>query len=191
MKLIVGLGNPGKEYAGTRHNAGFEVVDLLTEVLGTDVKKRKFGARFGEGEYAGKKVILLKPQLYMNRSGEPVATAAGFYRLSAGDVLVVSDDMALEPGRIRVRAKGSSGGHNGLADVLEKLGTDEVMRLRIGIGQSDEADSVDYVLGRPGKEQRALIADGIGRAKEAALCWVENGADETMARFNFAPRNLY
>ncbi len=195
MKLIVGLGNPGKEYAGTRHNAGFEVVDLLTEVLGTDVKKRKFGARFGEGEYAGKKVILLKPQLYMNRSGEPVATAAGFYRLSVGDVLVVSDDMWLEPGRIRVRAKGSSGGHNGLADVLEKLGTDEVVRLRIGIGQSDEAaqereraiDSVDYVLGRPSKEQRALIADGIGRAKEAALCWVENGADETMARFNFAP----
>ena len=187
MKLIVGLGNPGKEYKGTRHNVGFEVVDLLTEVLGTDVKKRKFGARFGEGEYAGTKVLLLKPWRYMNRSGEVVATAVGFYRLSVGDVLVVSDDMWLEPGRIRVRAKGSSGGHNGLVDVLEKLGTDEVVRLRIGIGQSDEADSVDYVLGRPSKEQRALIADGIGRAKEAALCWVKNGVDETMARFNFAP----
>jgi len=193
IRMIVGLGNPGAEYAGTRHNAGFEVVDLLAEVLGTDVKKSKFGARFGECEFAGGKVILLKPQLYMNRSGEPVATAAGFYRLGAGDVIVVLDDMALEPGRIRIRAKGSAGGHKGLADVLARFGTDEVVRLRIGIGRSDEPDSArkgswgaDYVLSRPTPEQRTLIDAAIDRAKDAVLCWAEYGVDEAMTRFNSA-----
>ncbi len=191
IRMIVGLGNPGAEYARTRHNAGFEVVDLLAEALGTDVKKSKFGARFGECEFADGKLILLKPQLYMNRSGGPVATAAGFYRLVAGDVLVVLDDMALEPGRIRIRAKGSAGGHKGLADVLARLGTDEVARLRIGIGRNDEPDSArrgaDYVLSKPTPEQKTLIDEAIDRAKDAVLCWAEYGVDEAMTRFNSAP----
>ena len=190
IRMIVGLGNPGAEYARTRHNAGFEVVDLLAEALGTDVKKSKFGARFGECEFADGKLILLKPQLYMNRSGGPVATAAGFYRLVAGDVLVVLDDMALEPGRIRIRAKGSAGGHKGLADVLARLGTDEVARLRIGIGRNDEPDSArrgaDYVLSKPTPEQKTLIDEAIDRAKDAVLCWAEYGVDEAMTRFNSA-----
>jgi PTH1 family peptidyl-tRNA hydrolase len=115
MKMIVGLGNPGDEYADTRHNTGFKVIDALAETVGVKVKRRKFGARFKLCEFAGKKLILLKPWQFMNRSGQAVATAMGFYKLHAEKLMVVTDDMDLEPGRIRVRAKGSAGGHNGLA----------------------------------------------------------------------------
>jgi PTH1 family peptidyl-tRNA hydrolase len=120
MKIVVGLGNPGDEYIDTRHNTGFKVIDSLSEALEIEVRKRKFGARFGSGEFADKKLILLKPWQFMNRSGEAVATAVGFYKVDAGDLLVVTDDMDLEPGRIRIRAKGSAGGHNGLADIIER-----------------------------------------------------------------------
>ena len=133
-KMVVGLGNPGKEYIDTRHNTGFRVIDALAETLGIEVRKRKFGARFGSSEFADAKLILLKPWQFMNRSGQAVATALGFYKLGANDLLVVTDDMALEPGRIRIRAKGSAGGHNGLADVIEKLSTESFARCRIGIG---------------------------------------------------------
>ena len=185
--MVVGLGNPGSEYAGTRHNAGFEVVDLLADRLGIDVGKKKFGGCLGQGEYEGKKLILLKPQQYMNRSGQVVATAAGFYRLEVSDLLVVTDDMWLEPAMMRMRAKGSSGGHNGLADIIEKLGTTEFARLRIGIGQSTVGDSVDYVLGRPSEEDRRLIGEAAERAGEAALCWVREGVEAAMSKFN-SPR---
>ena len=186
-KMVVGLGNPGAEYAGTRHNVGFEVVDLVAERLGTDVRKQKFGGLFGQTEYSGKKLILLKPQQYMNRSGQVVATAAGFYRLEAGDLLVVTDDMWLEPGMIRMRAKGSSGGHNGLEDIIEKLGTSEFARLRVGIGKSTVGDSVDYVLGKPGADDRRLIEEAIKQAGDASLCWVAEDVKAAMSRFN-SPR---
>jgi len=185
--MVVGLGNPGSEYAGTRHNVGFEVVDLLADRLGIDVGKKKFGGCFGQGEYEGKKLILLKPEQYMNRSGQVVATAAGFYKLQASDLLVVTDDMWLEPGMIRMRAKGSSGGHNGLEDIIARLGTTEFARLRVGIGQSGRGDSVDYVLGRPDAEDRHLIDEAAGQACEAALCWVREGVEAAMSRFN-SPR---
>ena len=120
VKIIVGLGNCGREYDGTRHNAGFEVVDLLAERLGVEVKKKKFGGIIGEGFFDEGKVLLLKPQQYMNRSGQVVATVAGFYKVNNEDIIVVTDDMALEPGRIRLRAKGSAGGHNGLQDIISK-----------------------------------------------------------------------
>ncbi|MHC4156324.1 MAG: aminoacyl-tRNA hydrolase [Planctomycetota bacterium] len=183
-KLVVGLGNPGKEYAGTRHNVGFRIIDLLSETLSIPVKKKKFGAILGADSFRGKKLILLKPWEFMNRSGRSVAKAAGFYELEPSDLLVITDDMALPPGGIRIRAKGSSGGHKGLADVLEKLGTEEVGRLRIGIGQSSEEDAVDFVLDRPGHEEVTVLEEAMAKAQEAVLCWVEYGIETTMNEFN-------
>jgi len=189
VKMVVGLGNPGDEYVDTRHNAGFRVIDSVAKMLGIDVKDRKFGACLGHGEFAGKKLILLKPMRYMNCSGQVVATAVGFYKLVLGDLLVISDDMAIEPGRIRIRARGSAGGHNGLADVIEKLGTEDVNRLRIGIGQcgssatgSEAAE--DYVLDKPLEVERPLLDEAISRAREAVLCWVEQGIEAAMNNFN-------
>jgi len=186
VKMVVGLGNPGREYADTRHNIGFRVVDSLAQKLKIDVKKRKFAARFGWGESGDKKLILLKPWQFMNRSGSAVAKAMAFYKLSVGDLLVVSDDMALAVGAIRLRAKGSAGGHNGLADVIEKLGTDQFGRLRVGIGKSDRVDDVDYVLSRPSEKERLLLDKATERAQEAVLCWVEHGIETAMNEFNSA-----
>jgi len=184
MKLVVGLGNPGGDYAGTRHNIGFRVMDVLAEALGIEVKKRKFGARFGLGACADKKLIVLKPWQFMNRSGQAVATAAGFYKIDVADVLVVTDDMDLEPGRIRLRAKGSAGGHNGLADIIEKLGTNGFARCRVGIGRSHDRDAVDYVLGKPAADERSLLDAAIVRAREAVLCWIEYGIEKAMNQYN-------
>ncbi len=187
IKMVVGLGNPGDEYADTRHNTGFKVIDALADKLGIEVKQRKFGARFGAGEFSGKKLILLKPWTYMNRSGQSVATAAGFYKLDLNDLLVVTDDLALEPGRIRLRAKGSAGGHNGLADIIEKLGTMDFARCRLGIGPAgDEVrqNQVEYVLGEPAETQKKLLAEAVEKAKNAVLCWVELGIDAAMNKFN-------
>jgi PTH1 family peptidyl-tRNA hydrolase len=184
MIMVVGLGNPGDRYLDTRHNMGFMVIDLLAQALRIEVRKRKFGARFALGEFADKKLILLKPWQFMNRSGQAVATAAGFYKLGVGDLLVISDDMDLEPGRIRLRAKGSAGGHNGLTDITRTLGTDEFARCRVGIGRSVWQDSVDYVLERPTKEQRPLLNAAIERARDAVFCWIEHGIETAMNRFN-------
>ena len=184
MKIVVGLGNPGDEYVNTRHNMGFKVIDSVSKSLNIEVKQRKFGGRFGSGEFSDNKLILLKPWQFMNRSGQVVATASGFYKLSVGDLLVITDDMDLEPGRIRIRAKGSAGGHNGLADIIEKLGTNEFARCRIGIGRSSEDDAVDHVLDKPAKEEEPLLAEAIERARKAVFCWIEYGTDRTMNEFN-------
>jgi peptidyl-tRNA hydrolase, PTH1 family len=184
IKLIAGLGNPGREYARTRHNAGFAVVDSLAESLGIEVTARKFGGLVGHGEYKGKKLILVKPQQYMNLSGQVVATVVGFYKLAIADVMVVADDMALEPGVVRLRAKGSAGGHNGLADIIEKLGTSDFARLRVGIGKSVFPDARDYVLGEPTKEEKVLIAEGVQKAHQALLCWLTEGLEKAMNKFN-------
>ncbi|MGD0551015.1 MAG: aminoacyl-tRNA hydrolase [Sedimentisphaerales bacterium] len=184
MKMIVGLGNPGKKYAETRHNVGFKVIDMLGGVLGIEVNKSSFGGHLGKGEYAGDQVLLLKPMQYMNCSGQPVADAMGFYKIGLNDVLVVLDDMWLEPGQIRLRAKGSAGGHNGLTDVVEKLGTEDVPRLRVGIGQCKMGEAVEYVLGEPGPVEAEQINQGIGRAKDAAICWLEEGIGVAMTKHN-------
>jgi PTH1 family peptidyl-tRNA hydrolase len=184
MQMIVGLGNPGKKYAETRHNVGFKTVDSLAETVGIQINKRSFGARLGKGEFAGKPVLLLKPWQYMNCSGQPVADAVGFYKVHLCDMLVVLDDMWLEPGQIRLRAKGSAGGHNGLTDVLGKLGTQNVPRLRIGIGRCPAEDAVDYVLGEPDRGEAALIKEGVKRAEDAAMCWLAEGIESAMTKFN-------
>jgi len=182
--MIVGLGNPGAEYFGTRHNAGFDVVDNLAQDLGVDVKRKKFGGLLGQFTLADKMLILLKPQRYMNRSGQVVATAAGFYKLALEDIIIVTDDMALEPGRIRIRQKGSSGGHNGLEDIIARLGSDEFARVRVGIGQSGEQVATDYVLDRAGGEDRELIKRAVEKATQAIVCWVQEGIGAAMNRFN-------
>ena len=184
MKLVAGLGNPGGDYADTRHNTGFRVVDLLAETLDIEVRKRKFGARFGVGEFAHKKLIVLKPWQFMNRSGHAIATAVGFYKLNIADVLVVTDDMDLEPGRIRIRARGSAGGHNGLADIIDKLGTNEFARCRIGIGRSHEQEAVDFVLDKPAEAETPLLKAAIDRARDAVLCWIAYGIETAMNQFN-------
>jgi PTH1 family peptidyl-tRNA hydrolase len=184
MKLVAGLGNPGGDYADTRHNIGFRVMDLLAETLDIEVRKRKFGARFGVGEFADKKLIVLKPWQFMNRSGQAVATAAGYYKLNVADMLVVTDDMDLEPGHVRLRPKGSAGGHKGLADIIEKLGTNAFARCRIGIGRSDEQDAVDFVLDKPTKAESPLLDVAIERARDAVLCWIEHGIETAMNRYN-------
>ena len=184
IRLIAGLGNIGQEYEGTRHNVGFEVIDLLANKLKVELKKEKFGAAFGRVEFEGKKLILLKPLLFMNNSGQVVATAANFYKLTTSDILVITDDMALEPGMIRLRAGGSAGGHNGLIDIIEKLGTEKFSRLRIGIGSKEQAAGRDYVLSKPAETEKKLIDTAITEAAEAALLWINEGIEAAMNRFN-------
>ena len=184
MKMVVGLGNPGGEYVDTRHNAGFMVIDSLAAVLRIDVRKRRFGACFGEGGFGDKRLILLKPWRFMNFSGQVVATALGFYELDSADLLVVTDDMALPVGRIRLRAMGSSGGHNGLCDIIEKVGTSEFARCRVGIGHSDSEAAVEFVLSKPTESEKVLLNEAIEKAKEAVLCWAERGIEAAMNEFN-------
>ncbi len=187
VRLVVGLGNPGPEYAETRHNLGFKVIEALEDTLGIEVKQRKFNARIGEGLHAGVKVMLMKPWKFMNRSGESVAAAAGFYKLDLRHLMVVVDDRALEPGVIRIRAQGSAGGHNGLADIIEKLGSSEFPRCRVGIGRCPGAEAVGYVLGRPEPQERPLLNEAILKARDAVLHWLRFGLDKTMNEFNKGP----
>ena len=177
IRLVVGLGNPGPEYAETRHNLGFKVIEALEEALGIEVKQRKFNARIGEGRHAGRKVILMKPWTFMNRSGQAVATAVGFYKLDLRDLMVVVDDMALETGAMRVRASGSAGGHNGLADIIEKLGTDAFARCRVGIGARRGDQAVEHVLGRPESEEKPRLESGdpAGAGCRAVLARLRRG----------------
>ena len=184
MQMIVGLGNPGKRYTDTRHNVGFKVVDMLCETTGIQINKKSFGGHLGKGEFAGKDVLLMKPWQFMNCSGQPVADTIGFYKLHLSDVLVILDDMWLEPGQIRLREKGSAGGHNGLADIVEKLGTENVPRLRIGIGQCQADGAVGYVLGKPGSDEAELVNKGVEQAREAAVYWLKEGIGPAMTKFN-------
>lgn len=184
IRVIIGLGNPGKEYADTRHNVGFKTVDLLAQKLMVELNQKKFSSIFGQTEFEGKKLILLKPQEYMNRSGQAVSAIKGFYKIEDSDLMVVTDDMAIEPGAIRVRAQGSAGGHNGLKDIIQKLGSDQFPRLRIGIGKSDLPDSRDYVLGKISQQHSQLLQDAIENASQALICWLRENIDSVMNRFN-------
>lgn len=184
LKLIVGLGNPGKDYAGTRHNVGFEVIDGLAKRLAATVEQKKFSSLFGESLIDDCKVLLLKPQTFMNLSGSAVAAAAGFYKIPLGDVMVVTDDMALPPGMIRIRPFGSAGGHNGLKDIIARFGSDQFARLRVGIGASIYPDTRDYVLSRPGTDEAPKIQAAVSNAQEALLCWIRSGLAAAMNRYN-------
>jgi PTH1 family peptidyl-tRNA hydrolase len=184
IKLIAGLGNPGSQYDDTRHNVGFMVLDALAERLGTNIRKKKFNALVEETQADGNRVILLKPQQYMNRSGHAIATAVGFYKIASSDVLIVTDDMALDAGRLRLRAKGSAGGHNGLKDIISHLKSDAFPRLRIGIGESGQVDAADYVLSRFSSDEREVIKAAVTASVDAVLCWLREGIDAAMTRYN-------
>jgi PTH1 family peptidyl-tRNA hydrolase len=184
VKLIAGLGNPGAAYAGTRHNVGFMAADALARLLGVRIKRRRFGALAAEAVHGDTKLLLIKPQQYMNRSGHAVATAAGFYKLAPADVLVVTDDMALSTGQLRLRPKGSAGGHNGLKDIIDALGTEQFPRLRVGIGSAGTRDAADYVLSRFSEPERQTVEQAVGTAAQAVLCWVTDGIEAAMTRYN-------
>jgi PTH1 family peptidyl-tRNA hydrolase len=184
MKLIAGLGNPGSKYDNTRHNVGFMVVDALAERFGEKVRHKKFNALTEEVHAEGTKLLLMKPQDYMNRSGHAIATAAGFYKLGPADVLVVTDDMALDVGRLRIRAKGSAGGHNGLKDIIARFDSDDFARLRVGIGDSGRMDAADYVLSLFSAEERAIVENAVQTAVDAICCWLRDGVDIAMTRYN-------
>jgi len=186
MKLIVGLGNPGSEYDRTRHNVGFEVVDSLARrFAGGEVARAKFHALLVDARIADEKVLLAKPTTYMNRSGTSVSEIVNFYKLDpTTDVLVIVDDVALECGLIRLRQDGSAGGHNGLADIEQRIGTRAYARMRIGIDRPGSIPQKDYVLGRFRPEQRELIERALDDAVAAAQCWVSEGITEAMNRYN-------
>jgi PTH1 family peptidyl-tRNA hydrolase len=188
MKLIVGLGNPGSEYVRTRHNAGFMGIERLAARHGltADRPKAKFHGAVLEGPVAGERCILLEPMTYMNHSGLAVGEAVTFYKLDLRDIMILVDDLALPVGRIRLRADGSAGGHNGLGDVERALGGTAYPRLRIGIDAPAPAgiSQVDYVLGTFGPDQRAALDPALDRACDAVECWITRGIDEAMTRFN-------
>ena len=183
MKLIVGLGNPTKKYEHTRHNIGFEVVDLFSELAQIDIDKESFKGLLGRGKVFDEDVILLKPQTFMNLSGESVQEVAHFFKIDVKDILIVYDDMALEPGRIRLRSSGSSGGHNGMQNIIDHMGTSDIKRIRVGIGEP-QYDSIDFVLSRPTKEERVLIDEAIKDAAEAIKIYLKENFDIAMTKCN-------
>lgn len=184
MKIVVGLGNPGKKYAGTRHNVGFAVVDALAEAPSVGRFQDRFDADLAEWPADGEKVLLLKPQTFMNLSGRSVRQAVDFYQLEPKDVLVVCDDMALPLGKLRFRARGTHGGHNGLRDIQNHLGTTEYARLRIGVDAPKDDAAVDHVLGRFRPTERPEIEDAIARAVQGVDLWVRHGIEKCMNQYN-------
>lgn len=184
--LVVGLGNPGDKYEGTRHNAGFMVIDQLAEGLKIPVQRLKFKALTNTAEIAGHKVLLMKPVTYMNLSGEAVHEAAAFYKIPPERVLVISDEVSLAPGKIRVRRSGSAGGHNGLKNIIAHLGTDQFPRIRLGVGQKPhpDYDMADWVLGRFQGEDKKAVEAAVERAAGAVECLIEKGVDQAMSRYN-------
>ena len=184
--MVVFLGNPGPKYDGTRHNAGFRVGDLLADRCGVKIQRLRNRALTAVARIGGQEVLLVKPQTYMNLSGEAVRPLADYYKLQADHILVVSDETALPPGRIRLRAGGSAGGHNGLKSIIAHLGTDAFPRLRLGVGAPPhpEYDMVDWVLGSLHGEDEKLFAEAVVKAADAIECCVSQGIDKAMSLYN-------
>lgn len=186
MFVIVGLGNPEKKYFGTRHNVGFDTIDALSDKYNIGLTETKFKAAYGKGRIGNERVILVKPLTYMNLSGEAVAPICNYFKVDTkSDLIVISDDTELDAGRIRVRPKGSAGGHNGLKNIIAQLGHDEFSRVRVGVGKKPKDwDMVDWVLGHFDAEEAGAIKTGIENAAEAVAEIIENGTDSAMNKFN-------
>ena len=185
MYIIAGLGNPGKEYENTRHNIGFDVIDRLAEEENIAVMESKHKALIGKGYVAGQKVILAKPQTFMNLSGESVRAAADFYKVDPEHIIIVYDDISLDVGQLRIRKKGSAGGHNGIKNIIAHLGTQEFPRIKVGVGDKPKKmDLADYVLSRFSKEDRAVMEDAFREAAGAVEMMIIQGADAAMNQFN-------
>ena len=184
MKLIVGLGNPGKEYEMTRHNCGFRVIDAFADASGVDIDKEDFHGVYGRFKYNDEDIILFKPLTMMNLSGTAVYEIVKFFKIYREDILVIYDDMAIEPGMLRLRATGSSGGQKGMGNIIKCLATEDIKRIRVGIGEPENHDVVDYVLGKPIKEDREKIDEAIAQAVEAIKEVLKSGFDRAMCKFN-------
>ena len=185
MYLIVGLGNPEDKYSNTRHNMGFDVINELSKECDIKVSKSKFDAFYGMGEINSKKVILVKPQTYMNLSGESIVKFKKFYKISNKNIIVVYDDIDLKLGDIRLKAKGSSGSHNGMKSVIENLNTQDFIRVRVGIGAPEHKDDmINYVIGQIPKREREILDQSILKAKDSIIEILENGIDIAMNKFN-------
>ena len=186
MFLIVGLGNPGRQYEHTRHNAGFDVMDALAEKYNISISESGHKALFGKGMIGGQKVILAKPQTFMNLSGDSVSTLINFYKLDpTQELIVVFDDISLAPGNLRIRKKGSAGGHNGIKDIIAKTGTDQFERVKVGVGEKPAGwDLADQVLGRFSPEDREKFEDAVKDAVDAVSLMVQDRTDEAMNLYN-------
>lgn len=186
MYIIVGLGNPDKQYEGTRHNVGFDVIDAIADKYNIDVTERKHRAFCGKGLVAGQRVILVKPQTYMNLSGESVRSVLDFYKVDEeSELIVIFDDVSLAVGQLRIRKKGSAGGHNGIKNIIQHLGHNVFQRIKVGVGEKPkEYDLADYVLGHFSKEDKEQMKDGYKRAVEAVEMLVMGDIDGAMNEFN-------
>ena len=184
--LVVGLGNPGQKYANTRHNMGFLTVDLLAEKAGVKLNKVKFKSAYNILPFAGCKCLVMKPQTYMNLSGEAVREAVQFYKIPADNVLVIYDDVSLPVGKLRVRPTGSAGGHNGIKNIIAHLGTQDFPRVKIGTGAptGGGADMIDWVIGEPSKAEKQVLLESFEKAIDAAACIIEHGCQKAMNDFN-------
>ena len=182
----MGLGNPGKQYERTRHNAGFRAIDLLAQELGCKIDKLKFQGLFGQVSYNGKKLFLLKPQTYMNLSGRSVLQLSAYYNIPPQRIIVLFDDISLEPGRLRIRADGSAGGHNGIKSIIQELGSQRFPRVKIGVGAKPhpEQDLADWVLSTFSPVEEKALSAALPQAGNAALCVIDQGVPETANRFN-------
>ena len=185
MYIIAGLGNPSKEYEKTRHNAGFDTIDLLAEKLGIDLTEKKHRAYCGKGMIGTEKVLLLKPQTFMNNSGESLRDAADFYKVEPEQILVIYDDISLEPGQLRIRMKGSAGGHNGIKSIIAHLNTQDFPRIKIGVGAKPERmDLADYVLSRFSPAEREKMEESFREGAEAVITFLKDGKDAAMNQYN-------
>lgn len=184
--LIVGLGNPGKEYAHTRHNAGFRALDILAGKLGCKVDKLKFQGLYGQCTYQGKKLFLLKPQTYMNLSGRSVLQLSAYFHIPPQRIVVIFDDISLEPGRLRIRGDGSAGGHNGIKSIIAEVGSQDFPRVKVGVGAKPHAeqDLADWVLSTFSAQEEKALTSSLERAADAALTVVTKGVYEAANRFN-------
>ncbi len=187
MFLITGLGNPGTKYEKTRHNVGFEAMDILSEMTGISIKKIKFKGLLGEGVYKGQKLALLKPQTFMNLSGESLLAASDFYKIPPENIIVISDDVSLDAGSLRIRRKGSDGGHNGLKSIIYLLQSDEFIRIKIGVGKKPKeyGDLANWVLGSFSKESYEFVKKAEENAALAALECAINSVDTAMNLYNY------
>ena len=184
MKLIVGLGNPGKKYENTRHNMGFMAVDLLSDQADILVDKEVFHGLMGRGKIYDQDVILFKPTTFMNLSGTAVQEVVHYFKIELEDIVVIYDDMALEPGTIRLRKEGSSGGHKGMQNIIDCLSTEQIKRIRLGIGEPGENDNIDYVLSKPLKDEMPIIEEAIANAVRAVKEMLKSDFDRAMNKYN-------
>lgn len=184
MKLIIGLGNPGKEYENTRHNTGFMVLDSLSKKLNVDINQSKFKGLYVKTKYKGEDVILLKPQTYMNLSGESVRQVMDFFKIAQEDILVIYDDLDMPVGKLRLRQNGSAGGHNGIKNIILHTGSQNFNRIRVGIDRSKVIKVVDYVLAKFTKDEQAYIEEGIDKASDAIIDYLEYGFNHAMNKYN-------